>query len=60
MKSYIIDELCAGAWENAIVNTANAVNRLTGSNLTLKDWEKVERFAKTMRIRFDINGSISL
>ena len=59
MTNYTIDELYAGAWDNAIENTAKQIKKVHGREYTRKDdWVVLETYAQVYRLSFDINGEI--
>lgn len=58
MKNYTIGELYAGAWDNAIEQTAGAVKKLHGREYTRADWVVLEAYAEVYRLEFDIDGYI--
>ena len=57
MKFLSIEDLYASAWDNAIEQTAEYVNKF-GFNYTLADWRVLEPFAIVNDLAFDENGFI--
>lgn len=58
MTAYTIGELYAGAWDNAIEQTAEQVKKNHGREYTKKDWAVLEAYAEVYRLQFDIDGNL--
>lgn len=56
MKTYSINELCAMAWENAIVNTGKLLE--FEKYYAICQWSYIQAMAQKMQIEFDENGNI--
>ena len=59
-EDFYIEDMYASAWQAAIENVGNILNKELGLNLqvTQDDWRQVERIADALKIRFDENGEI--
>lgn len=57
MRNYTINELYAGAWDNAIEQTAGVVKKFHGREYTRADWAVLEAYAEVYRLEFDIDGN---
>lgn len=58
--TYTIGDMYGCAWESAIKNVIDEMNKALGTKLSFDrgDWGVVDEIADTLGIRFDVNGEI--
>ncbi len=55
-----IDDLAGGAFEEAIKNVANIINRRMGTSFSYKeDWDALEHLANDFDLMFNENGELA-
>lgn len=61
MKTYSINEIFAGAYDNAIHNIMMEVREIVGENIPcdLAMAMRIQEFAAKSNIRFDVNGNFA-
>lgn len=59
MKGKTIEFMFASAYENALTNVADEINKQMGTNFSyVRDWASLDIIAGKLGVRFDDNGEI--
>lgn len=53
---YKISELCACAWQNAIISVGAVIGK--NEKEAIMEWDSIEKIADHLGVKFDVNGNI--
>lgn len=58
-ESFTIDDMYAGAWNEAIEEIVNIINEELGQEVcSIQEWTPIENIASRLGVRFNENGEI--